>query len=113
MTGGGGGGWSTGRTSGRRLDVQLVKRETCSIALTWQILMSRDGPWVIEESQREREREGKRSRGQPWPRGEMGEGKGRRRARGKRQGKSKSLREREEDLSSPFYSGLGYIAVAR
>ena len=75
MTGGGGGGWSTGRTSGRRLDVQLVKRETCSIALTWQILMSRDGPWVIEESQREREREGKRSRGQPRPHwGVRGEG---------------------------------------
>ena len=60
----------------------------------------------------ERKREGKKKkRGWPWPRGERGEGRGKRRARDKNE-RGENLKEREEGPSSPFYSGLGYLAIA-
>jgi hypothetical protein len=56
-------------------------------------------------------REGrKRKRVQPWPRGEKGEG--REREEGLESKKGESLK-REVGPSSPSFSGLGYLAVAR
>ena len=60
-----------------------------------------------------RKREGrKREKGRPWPHGERGKGRERRRAREESKD-GDSLKISEEGPSSPFYSGLDYLTVAR